>query len=74
MTFGRDRTCGGSGYLHCYCGGDFCMCANQGEIECMGCSDCDSEWWDEDDEDFERPWPPIDTTAPRGAEETNEHE
>lgn len=38
----RER-CGGHGYQHCYCGGDFCVCGNQGEIECMGCEDCEGE-------------------------------
>ena len=38
--------CGGSGILHCYCGGDICVCGNQGEIECAGCEDCEL---DEDD-------------------------
>jgi hypothetical protein len=39
----RDR-CGGSGAMRCYCGGDFCVCANFGEIDCMGCEDCDSRY------------------------------
>lgn len=37
-----DDTCGGLGVLHCYCGGDFCICHNHGEVPCDGCEDCDS--------------------------------
>jgi hypothetical protein len=45
----RER-CGGSGYMNCYCGGDLCVCGNQGVIECMGCVDCDGD--DDHDSDF----------------------
>lgn len=27
---GLDPGCGGTGVLHCYCGGDFCVCGNFG--------------------------------------------
>lgn len=37
------RRCGGAGYVHCICGGDFCVCHNHGEVECFGCKDCE-EW------------------------------
>lgn len=47
------RRCGGSGYLSCYCGGDFCVCHHHGEAECFGCADCESpgddDYWYEDD-------------------------
>lgn len=36
----RER-CGGSGTIHCYCGGDFCCCGNFGDIDCLGCEDCE---------------------------------
>lgn len=36
-----DQTCGGAGVLHCYCGGDLCVCHNHGEVECDGCEDCE---------------------------------
>lgn len=39
-----DDSCGGSGLLRCYCGGDQCVCHNHGEIECPGCDDCESEF------------------------------
>lgn len=39
--------CGGSGMLDCYCGGDFCVCHNHGEVDCFGCEDC--EGFDDDD-------------------------
>ena len=43
----RDR-CGGMGIFRCECGGDFCACANEGEIDCDGCPDCepDDEWFE----------------------------
>lgn len=44
----RER-CGGSGYINCYCGGDLCVCANGGEIECDGCEDCETQ----DDDGYE---------------------
>ena len=42
--------CGGSGTRNCYCGGDFCVCHNHGEMECPGCEDCefDDDWEDEE--------------------------
>ena len=42
---GLRSRCGGTGILDCLCGGDFCVCGNFGEVECMGCPDCD---YDED--------------------------
>lgn len=34
--------CGGAGVLHCSgCGGDLCVCACGGEMDCDGCEDCD---------------------------------
>lgn len=44
---GLDDGCGGTGVLHCYCGGDQCVCHYHGETECPGCPDCD-----EDDQDW----------------------
>jgi hypothetical protein len=48
-----DDTCGGSGVLYCYCGGDFCVCHHHGETECDGCEDCrpDDDFGDYDDDD-----------------------
>ena len=43
-----DATCGGMGVLHCYCGGDQCVCHNHGEVECDGCEDC-VQTYDEDE-------------------------
>ena len=44
QMFERVRgTCGGSALLNCYCGGDFCVCHNHGEVECPGCEDCESD-------------------------------
>jgi hypothetical protein len=53
---GLDATCGGTGYLHCYCGGDLCVCGNFGETECYGCEDCDGDRDDSDYEDDDRPY------------------
>ena len=49
-----DGGCGGSGVVHCYCGGDLCVCHHHGEYECPGCEDCDlvgpdGDDWDGDD-------------------------
>lgn len=47
------RGCGGSGILHCMCGGDLCVCHNHGEVECDGCPDChdhdEESFFDDDD-------------------------
>jgi hypothetical protein len=46
--------CGGKGWIRCHCGGDLCVCGNQGEIECYGCPDCDQdddECYPEDDDE-----------------------
>lgn len=36
-----DPDCGGMGVLHCYCGGDQCVCHWHGEVACFGCPDCE---------------------------------
>lgn len=38
-----DRGCGGTGSINCYCGGDLCVCGNNGSIECDGCEDCERD-------------------------------
>lgn len=38
---GLESGCGGTGTLHCYCGGDQCVCHNHGEVDCDGCEDCE---------------------------------
>lgn len=45
-------TCGGTGSLDCYCGGDLCVCHNHGEVECYGCEDCEGRD-DFDDDQYE---------------------
>lgn len=43
-------TCGGDGYLNCYCGGDQCVCHWHGqEVECPGCDECCNG----DDDDYD---------------------
>lgn len=45
------ETCGGTGSINCYCGGDQCVCHWHEEIECEGCDDCnehtdsDGDYW-----------------------------
>lgn len=46
---GLEASCGGSGVLNCFCGGDFCCCGNMGEVECYGCADCN---WGDPDGDY----------------------
>lgn len=41
-------SCCGTGTLDCYCGGDLCVCHNHGEVECLGCSECRHDDYDED--------------------------
>ena len=43
------ETCGGTGYIPCFCGGDGCCCHHHGGIECDGCDDC-AEYDDEYEE------------------------
>lgn len=47
-----ERSCGGTGQLTCFCGGDFCVCHNHGSDECFGCDDCDGDdehgWYDDE--------------------------
>lgn len=40
---GLEDSCGGMGTLHCYCGGDLCVCHHHGSAECPGCEDCEGE-------------------------------
>ena len=46
---GLEDGCAGTGTLHCFCGGDLCVCHNHGGIECPGCDDCEAVT-DADDE------------------------
>lgn len=46
-----ERTCGGSGELQCRCGGDLCVCHNHGQVECLGCEDCETNDEDYDDQE-----------------------
>lgn len=45
-----DPCCGGSGTIHCYCGGDQCVCHYHGSVECPGCEDCENL---DDDSDYD---------------------
>jgi hypothetical protein len=45
-----DKTCRGSTSLHCDCGGDICVCHYHGEVECLGCVDCEGGDFDDDDD------------------------
>lgn len=46
-----ESMCGGSGFLSCECGGDFCVCHWHGGVDCDGCGDC-REFDDDDDDDW----------------------
>lgn len=35
---GYCSTCSNTGMLNCYCGGDLCVCENQGEFPCPKCN------------------------------------
>lgn len=37
-----DTRCDGSGMLYCHCGGDLCVCHWHGEVQCIGCEDCEA--------------------------------
>ena len=46
---GLECRCGGMGIRNCECGGDLCVCGNNGEAECIGCPDCEGLEEDEVD-------------------------
>lgn len=46
-----EEGCAGTGYLHCFCGGDFCVCQLHGGMDCPGCEEC-REYDERQDEDF----------------------
>jgi hypothetical protein len=51
---GLEYGCGGTGVLHCFCGGDLCVCHFHGESECPGCEDCEGDDLDDfDDSDWD---------------------
>ncbi len=54
-----NRSCGGSGSINCYCGGDQCVCHHHGSIDCDGCEDCESDE-DYDDDGFENGFEDVD--------------
>lgn len=37
-----EDACGGTRWLNCFCGGDFCACGEEG-ADCPGCEDCDDD-------------------------------
>lgn len=36
-----EHGCSGTGTVHCWCGGDMCVCHHHGEVPCFGCPDCE---------------------------------
>lgn len=52
-----DDRCGGTGILFCQCGGDLCVCHNHGEMECLGCEDCEepADDYEDDERELESP-------------------
>lgn len=39
--------CGGTGWIECFCAGDFCACSVQTEGPCEGCPDCYRIGWED---------------------------
>ena len=52
---GLETSCGGTGTLHCWCGGDLCVCHYHGETPCEGCEDCEDDELDDDDDFLDDP-------------------
>jgi hypothetical protein len=51
---GLDIGCGGTGWVDCHCGGDLCVCCHHGqEQECPGCDECQDEYDNEMDIDYD---------------------
>lgn len=46
-----EESCGGTGYLNCFCGGDFCTCGIE-EFPCGGCEDCNYGEGPDEEYDF----------------------
>jgi hypothetical protein len=40
--------CNNTGWLNCYCGGDLCICDNQGETPCFHCEGVGADDGDDD--------------------------
>lgn len=50
--------CDGHGRIRCICGGEFCLCGEDGE-ECFGCKKCrpqDEPDYEPSDDDVEAEW------------------
>lgn len=48
--------CNNTGWVNCYCGGDLCVCENQGEEPCFACEGAeDDEFEDEYEESAKNP-------------------
>ena len=52
--------CGDTGYLHCEgCGGDACICACGGELECDGCAECCDPFEGKVEDPDDPEWPVV---------------
>lgn len=52
-SLGLATTCGGTGWLDCFCGGDLCACTLRGGTFCYGCEDCEGG---DDEDDYGVDW------------------
>lgn len=59
--------CSGSGIMRCHCGGDLCVCGDDGE-QCVGCENCERF----DDEYEEDPMSNDNHTPTKAAEDAGE--
>lgn len=53
--------CQNTGWVECYCGGDLCICENNGEEPCPYCDGASAE--DDDPGEYAEPEPTVLKTA-----------
>lgn len=53
FKLGWCSTCQNTGYVDCYCGGDICVCENNGEEPCPACGGESAFECDEIDDAYE---------------------
>ncbi len=41
--------CQNTGWIDCHCGGDLCVCENNGEMECPLCHGDSVDWYEDED-------------------------
>lgn len=64
-TMGYCENCNNTGWVNCYCGGDLCVCENNGEEECPVCGGMPDRDDDGDyDYEYGEPEPPAPKATP----------